>query len=392
MSRLNEKDLELLQTGQTVNLSAVENAYYGGEFTTNPNDCVEVLIYDTNDNLLESGIADTTDYSYDYDTGIKLNTGTILRKMGYDRGKYVVKYNFLRKVAGSYETVLVDSDGRIFNGNNYHIMDNGKIMTGETHTDFSRELFLKEYKYFVHEISPSRTEIRLAPQSIDDAQYKNSFFESQITSKRFDIPQGNSVSFYADTLGGSLKGDSKTMILSGDTSLLSKQMIGGYISVNNAFIKEFLPDIKIVTFGRDPWSSDCVKVVEEHYKEKFIQFIQGDSTRTFPLYIDQLKKQTKKKLTAAWVDGGHTLPVCLSDLKCCYESGIDHIFIDDINPKWPWQTIVPLYRFMCDYPYEIIDMSRDKRGIAYLRKSSTRVVSTQQEREQSLRVFNESGV
>ena len=241
MSRLNEKDLELLQTGQTVNLSAVENAYYGGEFTTNSNDCVEVLIYDTNDNLLESGIADTTDYSYDYDTGIKLNTGTILRKMGYDRGKYVVKYNFLRKVAGSYETVLVDSDGRIFNGNNYHIMDNGKIMTGETHTDFSRELFLKEYKYFVHEISPSRTEIRLAPQSIDDVQYKNSFFESQITSKRFDIPQGNSVSLYADPLGGSLTGDSKTMKLSGDTSLLSKQMIGGYISVNNAFIKEFLP-------------------------------------------------------------------------------------------------------------------------------------------------------
>ena len=68
MSRLNEKDLELLQAGQTVNLSAAENAYYGGEFTTNPNDCVEVLIYDTNDNLLESGIADTTDYSYDYDT------------------------------------------------------------------------------------------------------------------------------------------------------------------------------------------------------------------------------------------------------------------------------------------------------------------------------------
>ena len=48
MSRLNEKDLELLQTGQTINLSTVENAYYGGEFTTNPNDCVEVFIYDTN--------------------------------------------------------------------------------------------------------------------------------------------------------------------------------------------------------------------------------------------------------------------------------------------------------------------------------------------------------
>ena len=239
MSRLNEKDLELLQAGQTVNLSAAENAYYGGEFTTNPNDCVEVLIYDTNDNLLESGIADTTDYSYDYDTGIQLNTGTIIRKMGYDRGKYVVKYNFLRKMAGSYETVLVKSNGTIFRGNNYHVMPSGKIMTGETHTDFSEELFLKEYKYFVHEISPSRKEIRLAPQSINDSEYLNSFLESQLTSKKITIQQDSSVSLYAD--GDAIKGDSKLMKLSGDTSQLTQQMVGGYLSINNAFIKEYLP-------------------------------------------------------------------------------------------------------------------------------------------------------
>jgi len=239
MSRLNEKDLELLQTGQTINLSTVENAYYGGEFTTNPNDCVEVFIYDTNNNLLETGIADTTDYSYDYEIGIKLNTGTILRKMGYDRGKYVVKYNFLRKVAGSYETVLVDSDGRIFRGNNYHIMGNGKIMTGTTHTDNSRELLLKEYKYFTHEISPSRTEVRLAPQSINDAEYKNSFLDAQVTSKKIKVSEGSSIAFYADS--DTLKGDSKTMKLTGDTSQLSKQMIGGYVSIDNAFIKEYLP-------------------------------------------------------------------------------------------------------------------------------------------------------
>mgnify|MGYP003650983004 CR=1 FL=1 len=243
MSRLNEKDLELLQTGQTINLSTVENAYYGGEFTTNPNDCVEVFIYDTNNNLLETGIADTTDYSYDYEIGIKLNTGTILRKMGYDRGKYVVKYNFLRKVAGSYETVLVDSDGRIFRGNNYHIMGNGKIMTGTTHTDNSRELLLKEYKYFTHEISPSRTEVRLAPQSINDAEYKNSFLDAQVTSKKIKVSEGSSIAFYADS--DTLKGDSKTMKLTGDTSQLSKQMIGGYVSIDNAFIKEFLPPPRV---------------------------------------------------------------------------------------------------------------------------------------------------
>tara|TARA_R100001369_G_scaffold92227_1_gene136291 strand:- start:275 stop:1654 length:1380 start_codon:yes stop_codon:yes gene_type:complete len=240
MSRLNQTDLELLQTGQTVDLKAVENAYYGGEFTTNLNDCVEVLIYDTNNNFLEGGIADTSDYSYDTFTGIKLNTGTILRKMGYDRGKYVVKYNFLRKIAGSHETVLVDSNGIIFNTQNYHTMLNGKIMTGAVHDDNSKELFLKENKYFVHKISASRKEVRLAPQSINDMQYKNNFLESQVTSKTLKLPQNVSTVLEVDVQGGTLAGDSKTMQVS-DTGHLTQQMIGGFISINNAFIKEYLP-------------------------------------------------------------------------------------------------------------------------------------------------------
>lgn len=275
MSRLNEKDLELIQTGQTVDLSSVENAYYGGEFTTNQNDCVEVLIYDTNENLLETGIADVSDYSYDKETGIKLNTGTILRKMGYDRGKYVVKYNFLRKVAGSYETVLVDSEGRIFNGDNYHIMDNGKIMTGVTHTDFSKELFLKEYKYFVHEISPSRKEVRIAPQSINDNEYLTRFLEAQVTSKKISIAESDSLSLYADR--DALKGDSKTMKLSGDTSQLTQQMIGGYVSINNAFIQEFLPPPATTDGTQTPGATEELEssVIQAQF------FISNDSLASY---------------------------------------------------------------------------------------------------------------
>ena len=44
-SRLNEKDLELIQTGKTIDLSKKAYAYMGGEFTKNPRDYVEVLIY-----------------------------------------------------------------------------------------------------------------------------------------------------------------------------------------------------------------------------------------------------------------------------------------------------------------------------------------------------------
>ena len=112
-SKLNIKDLEVLQTNKTISAIDPEYTYVGGEFTTNPNDYVEVLIYDTNETFLESSVVDDTDYKIDSSGNLSLNTGTILRKMGYDRGRYVVKYNFLRKLAGSPETVLVDSTNSV---------------------------------------------------------------------------------------------------------------------------------------------------------------------------------------------------------------------------------------------------------------------------------------
>ena len=70
MSRLNATDLELLQTGQNIDLSSAQYAYLGGEFTKNSNDYVEILIYDTNENFLESAIVDSGDYIYDAGEGI----------------------------------------------------------------------------------------------------------------------------------------------------------------------------------------------------------------------------------------------------------------------------------------------------------------------------------
>ena len=238
-SRLSQKDLDLINvSGQTMDLASQEFAYVGGEFTKNPNDYVEALVFDTNETFLESGIVEKTDYKYDAGT-VKLNTGTILRKMGYDRGRYVVRYNFLRKVAGSYETVLVDKNNQIYNGD-FHRTNDGKIMSGDSFykslTDSSFELFLKENKYFVHQISPSRKEVRLAPQSINDKKYKDDFFNAQKEFKKITIP--GDVEFVA--ANNELKADSKTLKVTAGTPLTA-QMIGGFVSVDNAFIKEYLP-------------------------------------------------------------------------------------------------------------------------------------------------------
>tara|TARA_R110002020_G_scaffold108894_1_gene252221 strand:+ start:5070 stop:6386 length:1317 start_codon:yes stop_codon:yes gene_type:complete len=234
-SRLNQKDLDLINvSGQTMDLASQEFAYIGGEFTKNSDDYVEALIFDTNETFLESGVVEKTDYTYD-DGTVKLNTGTILRRMGYDRGRYVVRYNFLRKVAGSYETVLVDKNNQIYNGS-FHRTNDGKIMSGVEPTDSSFELFLKENKYFVHQISPSRREIRLAPQSIADKKYKDDFYYAQKEFKKITIP--DIVEFVA--ANNELKADSKTLKVTGNTRL-NAQMVGGFVSVDNAFIKEYLP-------------------------------------------------------------------------------------------------------------------------------------------------------
>ena len=62
---LNKKDRELLISNETIDYEAPEYSYLGGSFGTNSKDYVEVLIYDTNYNFLESGIVDESDYYYD---------------------------------------------------------------------------------------------------------------------------------------------------------------------------------------------------------------------------------------------------------------------------------------------------------------------------------------
>ena len=162
-SRLNDKDTSLILSNKTIDLNEDKNAYLGGPFGTNEKDYIEVLIYDTNNNFLESTIVNSDDYEY-YNSGVKLKTGTILRKMGYDRGKFVVKYNFLRKLAGSWETLLTNNDDTLYTEEFNRNDPNDIAKIGDT-------LFLKENKYVIHEISPTRTEIRLIPQHIKNEKY-----------------------------------------------------------------------------------------------------------------------------------------------------------------------------------------------------------------------------
>ena len=258
MSRLNEIDSNILQTGAQINFNSPEYSYLDGEFGQNLNDYVEVLIHDEEENFIESGIVDKDDYIIDGIVGVKLKTGTILRKFGYDRGRYVVKYNFFRKLAGSYENLLVDENQISFSGD-YHIMGNGKIMTGESHNDdTSRELSIKENKYLIHEISPSRTELRITTQNIRDRQYQSDFFNLQRGKKIISSTLGNE--FVRDPV--SFRGaDLEQKTLSNQIELsipTTTNMVGGFIYLNDVYKTKALEQT-----DRTP-----EELIEDYYNEQ----------------------------------------------------------------------------------------------------------------------------
>ncbi len=254
-NKLTEKDLELLQVKgkKEIDPSNPEFAYLYPRFDAsvegNERDYVEAHVFDTNDNFLESATVDRKYIDKDINNFIKIKTGTFLRKIGYDRGRYVVKYNFFRKMAGDYKPILVDVGGNIFNepidsepDGNVTIQSNGRIFTkGEN----KKELFLRENKYFIHEISESRKEVRLATQQIKSDKYLRDFFNLQKEKKRIgSVGTIDSHLVFEAPVGtpGASKADSNTLVLANPNgNEFPKNLVGGIFEVSNAFITSFEP-------------------------------------------------------------------------------------------------------------------------------------------------------
>ena len=285
MSRLNEKDAELVLGGDRINLSDTKFAYLGGEFLTNPNDYIEVLIYDTNDNFLESATVNSEDYYQDNTNAIRLKTGTILRRLGYDRGKFNVKYNFLRTVAGTNENLVVDSAGIV----DTTFDPNDQVSV----SSLGLTKFLRENKYYIHEISPSRNEIRLAPQKIQDEKYIRDFYDAQKIKKRvkaadpIDGIGAGSIEFVSTT-GGDLNDSVEMKFVDSDASdppIFSPMMVGGNVTIPNAFVTKFTP----VRVSRAPGGIPAIFETEGDMRARFFldrdnsvgEVVQGAGRNTF---------------------------------------------------------------------------------------------------------------
>ena len=232
-TNLSEKDSQLLVSNDTIQHGTESDNYLGPPFGNSSDDYIEVLIYDTQDNLLESGVVESTDYFYDEEEGgIKIKTGTVLRKMGYDRGRFKVLYNFLRKVAGSYETIVTDTSGNVVNGD----IDESEI---------NKSLFLKENKYIVHQISDTRRELRLVTQNIRDENYLRRFYKlsSKETKYQADETPISNIEFAGTAEDKSTSKEIKFVGVSGmgNEGTFDQSMKGGKIIIPNFFVIGKLP-------------------------------------------------------------------------------------------------------------------------------------------------------
>jgi len=252
-TRLNDKDFELLKKERMSVLG--ETGALSPSFGNDVEDFVKFHVYDMNDTYLKSGMSE--DFENDGDN-IKLKPGNDLRKVGFTRGDYKVKYLFYRRMAGADEVVLTksvgDESGIVHSGNPqltgepmglFYVDEDGKVFEGEKPpADGSppSELDVKEYKFFIDEISADRKEVRLASQVINLDKYKDEFSSLSDEYGIYTPVRG----FGSFMMGGGLKGlgkfggiDSTAFQFdnkAGSDAGFKQKYIDGTLEVENAFV------------------------------------------------------------------------------------------------------------------------------------------------------------
>ena len=145
-------------------------------------DFVHFYVYDEDGNQIDDEILSAGELLFQDDSTIDLDIGTHLRQLGYKEGRYKVKYLFLRRVAGKKKTVFLNENGFVHNGRIATRVINGKtryftqnVFGGKQEKVEPTELFPKELKYFIKQISPNKRELKVDVQEIKNVPYKKNF-------------------------------------------------------------------------------------------------------------------------------------------------------------------------------------------------------------------------
>jgi len=211
--------------------SGISNQKIESDFGSYPTDFIEYYVYDSDDNFIVSKIKKSGAKS----DLVEINPGKDLRDCGLIAGKYKVTYNFLRQRGGKPRVFFIDEIGELWNGDVRQEGD--KYFKGAeldlNNANTREEVFIFDDTYMVHQISPSRQEVRIIPKTSDIAEYNNGF-----TSLNFKEFRYNPI---LTDITGDGKIDSAdpfkfTGTLHDSDGGFKPEMINGFIEIENAFI------------------------------------------------------------------------------------------------------------------------------------------------------------
>ena len=203
------------------------------DFGKSPNDYIKYCVYDLEDNYIDSARVEGGIQA----ERVNIQPGRDLRALGFQAGRYKIKYEFIRHRGGlTPEPFFIDANGDVWNGKTRE--EDGKVYKGDN-LDYNNpttreELFRYDDKYVIHEISPSRTEVRIIPnKQIELKKYNNGFAALTFPQKKYEP-------FITPTSGEAKINSSDASVvevtLADEDGGFTQDMVGGTITIKNAFI------------------------------------------------------------------------------------------------------------------------------------------------------------
>tara|TARA_B100000902_G_scaffold5754_1_gene7545 strand:- start:5240 stop:13228 length:7989 start_codon:yes stop_codon:yes gene_type:complete len=205
---------------------------FGGD----PKDIIQVNIYGNQGGLISTVYKTASDIMVDAGfeevPSIKIEPGSILRDLGFRKGRFTLEMDFMRVQAGGPFPVLVNGKDKLYRGP-FEESDDGYFFASiddpasETLTE--DRLYVKENKYIIKQISSDRTEAIVIPAYIDDEKYLEDFRLAAYTCLNVFPDAGESLQFPQD-----LSSKYITLTLNDGNSILSSY-INGAIRVKDAY-------------------------------------------------------------------------------------------------------------------------------------------------------------
>jgi len=177
---------------QFTNESFTSNVWPEQYYGNSPDDIIKVSVYGNEGGLLTQEFLTSSDPLFDitlangqvlstsYGTPLvlKFDHGKFLRNLGYRKGQFKIKLEFIRLMAGSPFPLLVNNDEKIYIGE-FTQGGDGYIYANAEHSKSNTlendKLYVKENKFIITEISSDRSEAIIAPNFINDEDYLEKF-------------------------------------------------------------------------------------------------------------------------------------------------------------------------------------------------------------------------